>query len=253
MVGAVDVSSAKRESGAGSAVDPRDVVRRFYEDLVNRRDFTAASEIVAAGCAWLPDLPLGPTGAVQYIRRLEAQFPDLRVTVDEIVVDRRVERGRVAARALWSGTYRGLSPAPVATSPGAVWPEAAFFQVTEGKIAELWVDGGVTTVCAVHLELWTGLYVNGDLAAQGHQLDEAAWLQLLARAGATCVSEVLPGGVSGGQLPPTEDELRRRLAERQSTLAAVDSAEQQLREAERQLARAQRALRDAKERANLPA
>jgi predicted ester cyclase len=249
MAGAVEMAMT---AGRAATADARTVVQRFYEELVNQREFAVAGEIIAGGCAWLPGLALGPDGAVQYVRHLVAQFPDLRVMVDEVIADPRAQRGRVVARVTFSGTYRGLSPELTATSPGAVWPEAAFFHVVDGKIDDLWVAGGTTTVCVARHELWTGVYLNGNLVAQGHRIDEPTWLHLLERAGATCVSETIAGGVPGGRLPPTEAELRDLFARRQATLAAVTAAEEQLRSAERQLAEAQRTLHAAKERASLP-
>jgi hypothetical protein len=111
----------------------------------------------------------------------------------------------------------------------------------------------------VQLELWSALYVDGELAAEGRRIDIPVWLDLLRRAGAEC--ELLPVAVGAepiplgdgasvplglglrqGRLPETEQELRDLLAQREAKAAAVAAAQQELAASEQEFLAAQQRL-----------
>ncbi len=80
------------------------LVRAHYEATVNHYNEAAIDQQVAdeffdhaAGER------LGPEGVKKHILGLQAVFPDLRVTIEDIVA----EGDRVAVRATWRGTHKG--------------------------------------------------------------------------------------------------------------------------------------------------
>lgn len=53
-----------------------------------------------------PGTPPGPEAALKYRTMLHKAFPDLRVKIEDIIA----KGDRVAVRASWTGTHRGLLP-----------------------------------------------------------------------------------------------------------------------------------------------
>lgn len=110
---------------------PREVARRFFQRLLNDHDLSACDAYLSpqyrdhdAGEGAL----LGPEPAKVYVTELLATYPDLHVTIDDLVV----EGDRVAGRLHWVGTH-ATTRAPF-DQRGLVWLR---FDV-EGRIAERW-------------------------------------------------------------------------------------------------------------------
>jgi hypothetical protein len=100
--------------------DPRDLVRRMHDVLVTK-DVSIADEIFA------PDFYSHPLdGGIDRVKaswtRILAEHPDLRSTIEDMLVD----GDRVASRA----TVTGLS-----SGPGTMFE---IIRVADGRIAELW-------------------------------------------------------------------------------------------------------------------
>lgn len=83
-----------------------------------------------------PGTPRGPEPVLKYGEMLQAAFPDLRVKIEDIVA----EGDRVAVRATWCATHRGvLQMLPVPASNRAVsFTGMVFWRVRDGKIVERW-------------------------------------------------------------------------------------------------------------------
>ena len=80
-------------------------VRDHFEDFVNRQrldiaDRNFAADFVDHGDDVPPGLPAGPAGAKQYVGRAYQRFPDIRVTIEDMVA----EGDKVVVRNRWTGT-----------------------------------------------------------------------------------------------------------------------------------------------------
>ena len=113
------------------------LVRAHYEATVNSFDPAAIDQQVAddfydhaAGAR------LGPEGVKQHIQAMHAVFPDLRVTIEDILA----EDDRVAVRARWRGThtreFRGISP----SGKTVEFTGMVFWRIVNGKIWERWAS-----------------------------------------------------------------------------------------------------------------
>ena len=111
------------------------LIRAHYEATVNHFDPALIEEQVAddffdhaAGTR------LGPEGVKQHIQALKTVFPDLHVTLEDLIA----EGDKVAVRACWRGThsaeFRGVPPSRrlVAFIGMVVW------RVADGQIRERW-------------------------------------------------------------------------------------------------------------------
>jgi len=83
----------------------KEFVRQHFEDFVNRKrlevaDVNFALEFVDRGSDVPPSMPPGPAGAKAYVGSALQKFPDLHVTVEDIVA----ENDKVVVRNTWRAT-----------------------------------------------------------------------------------------------------------------------------------------------------
>jgi predicted ester cyclase len=115
------------------------LVLEHYEDFVNKHNPEAVRRQLAPDFRdheMPPGTPPGPEAALQYRAVLHTAFPDLRVTIEDIVA----EGDRVAVRARWTGTHRGvlpMMPIPV-TNRGFTFTGMVFWRISDGRIVERW-------------------------------------------------------------------------------------------------------------------
>jgi ketosteroid isomerase-like protein len=107
-------------------------VRRHFEDFVNRQDLSAADRNFARnyqehGTDVPPGLPPGPEGPKQYLAAAFKRFPDIRVTIEDIIA----EGDKVVVRNTWRGTDRD-SGQKIEFGGIVIW------RLAEGKLAERW-------------------------------------------------------------------------------------------------------------------
>ena len=92
-----------------AAEDNKAQLRRIYEECFNQGNLATADELVAPDARdTSPGIPpgiptTGPDGLKGIVSLLRSAFPDLQVTIDEIIA----EGDMVVARATFTGTHRG--------------------------------------------------------------------------------------------------------------------------------------------------
>src|SRR5215210_2045904 len=116
------------------------IVRRYVEEVWTKRNPEALEEfypiydlIGQEGPAEqrLPSLD----AAIEYVRQVQSAFPDLSVTIEDMIA----EEDRVAVRTTWRGTYEGepiggIDPTneTVTVSGNVIW------RIVEGKVVRIW-------------------------------------------------------------------------------------------------------------------
>jgi ketosteroid isomerase-like protein len=88
-----------------TSAEAKDFVRRHFEDFVNRQNLDVADvnlgpEFIDRGSDVPPNVPTGPAGAKAYVGAALQKFPDLHVTVDDIIA----ENDKVVVRNTWRAT-----------------------------------------------------------------------------------------------------------------------------------------------------
>jgi steroid delta-isomerase-like uncharacterized protein len=115
----------------------KSVVMRWIEEAVNKGNLAVADEVIATDCIEHvpgPGLASGREGAKQRVAGYRAAFPDLHVTVEDIIAvgDRVVTRW--AARGTHRGPLMGIPP----TNKPAAWVSIHINRVEDGQIKEDW-------------------------------------------------------------------------------------------------------------------
>ncbi len=116
------------------------LVRRFVEDVKNKRHFEQMGEIFHADYqehnGTVSSFGAGIEGYKNFLNHLFTAFPEDEVTIDEIVA----EGDMVSYRGTETGTHKAEFLRIPATGRSATWTEIQFFRFRDGKVAEHWVD-----------------------------------------------------------------------------------------------------------------
>ncbi|CAN5882464.1 ester cyclase [soil metagenome] len=114
------------------------IVRRLYE-IVSTGDFGRAGEIVDEGAPdneLLPDDP--PARLIDTFKEAFAEaregFPDLSVTVEDVMSEGDRVAARVTMRGTHTGEFQGIAPTGKRVQVGAI----DMFRISEGKVVEHW-------------------------------------------------------------------------------------------------------------------
>ena len=112
-------------------------VRRWFEEVWNNKSEAAVDEMLAEdGIGYgLPSGDIrGPAAFKEYQRLLISAYPDLRVEVEDTVV----EDDKIAARCRVTGIHQGEGLGLTATNKPVEFTGLCMMRVKDGKIVEAW-------------------------------------------------------------------------------------------------------------------
>jgi steroid delta-isomerase-like uncharacterized protein len=116
------------------------VLRRYYDEVVNKGDYSIIGELFTADYHSHHNdpigLPPGPAGVEQFIGGTRAGFPDLELTLDDIFG----EGDLAASRWTLKGTHTEEWFGTPATGKSAEWSGIVLSRFEDGKIAEEWFN-----------------------------------------------------------------------------------------------------------------
>ena len=124
---------------------PRELVERFYAVVWNKADEAEAHRLLAADFRFRASLGpefRGPGGFIVYLRSVHAALEHFTCTIDDLIAT----DDRAAARMSFQGRHRGRMFGVAPTGRDIRWSGAAFFKMSGGAIAELWVLGDIEAV-----------------------------------------------------------------------------------------------------------
>ena len=121
-----------------SADDHKAVVRRWIE-AYNDRDDQAEADVRAPGyvahVSGVP-APLNSEDWTQFIAGFTEAFPDLRLTVEDVLAEGDMVAARVAFHGTHTGDFQGIPP----TNKQVVFSGMELNRMLDGKVAEHWVE-----------------------------------------------------------------------------------------------------------------
>ena len=88
-----------------STEENKAVIRRVVEEVLNKGDMSVVPELIAPDYVYHSPFGefKGPEGFKQFITMFRTAFPDLHLTVEDMVA----EGDKLAARVSWRGTFKG--------------------------------------------------------------------------------------------------------------------------------------------------
>jgi steroid delta-isomerase-like uncharacterized protein len=121
-----------------STEENKALVRRFYEEVFNNKNMAGVDAFVAPNIID-HSLPPGTPGGIESVRQavtmLLTAFPDLHLTLEDIIV----EGDRVAVRWTMRGTHQGASLGMPPTGKQFTIPGVSLLYLERGKVVEAWI------------------------------------------------------------------------------------------------------------------
>jgi steroid delta-isomerase-like uncharacterized protein len=135
----VVLGAALLAPAAGYGQDHKALLRRFFEEGVSNGNLTVVDEVFAptfVGRSVAPAMEVkGPAGVKQRFTQLRTAFPDLHVTVEEMVA----EGDKIATRTTWRGTHQGEYLGMAPSGKAVTWTTLTLGRVANGKVQEGWL------------------------------------------------------------------------------------------------------------------
>lgn len=116
----------------------RVVVRRVIEEVINRGHWDAVDELFATNFTLHdgpPGLPGGPEGAKQWFGLFRTAFPDIHLSIDDMLA----EGDKVATRFTACGTHAGELFGIPSTQKPVTWTGLVLSHLEHGKVTDDWV------------------------------------------------------------------------------------------------------------------
>lgn len=118
------------------------VYRRFLEQGFNQGRLDVVDEVLSPSYVNRdapPGSPAGPEGVKQIINTFRAAFPDLQITIEELVA----EGDKVCARSTMRGTHRGVLFGVAPTGRAVAMAGLTMVTVVDGRLVESYVRNDV--------------------------------------------------------------------------------------------------------------
>jgi predicted ester cyclase len=115
------------------------VVRRFVEEIPNKKNSIPADELLTAGFVLhFPNMPAveGIDAFKEIPTAILSAFPDLVETIDDLVAEGDYVVERLTLRGTHLGEFMGVAP----TRKPVSWTAIAIYRLEAGRIAECWVE-----------------------------------------------------------------------------------------------------------------
>lgn len=115
-----------------SPEENKGLIHQVIEEIINQGNLNAIDDVFAPDFVErsTPDQPPGPDGVKAYVSQVRANFPDLRVSIDDLIA----EGDKVVIRTTW----RGTRPSGQQSARTMI----QIFRITDGKFVEEWNEGG---------------------------------------------------------------------------------------------------------------
>ena len=112
--------------------------RRFMDEVFNRGNISLVDEVCAPDFVEREELPPGiPPGCEaikQFSTVFRSAFPDLKVTIDDMIA----EGDKVVVRGTWSGTHKGEFMGIPPTGKSVSFGVIDTVRIAGGKLVEHW-------------------------------------------------------------------------------------------------------------------
>ncbi len=113
------------------------IIRRIYDEFISQGNINTFDELVSSDVVEHEEMAdFSPTaeGVKQFFAMFRSAFPDIRATIDDLIV----EGDKVVVRATWSasqkGEFMGVPPSGKSVTFGVI----DIFRIANGKVAEHW-------------------------------------------------------------------------------------------------------------------
>jgi steroid delta-isomerase-like uncharacterized protein len=119
--------------------DNKAIVRHYYAEVLTKGNVAAIDDLVSPTYVGhdpaAPDAQ-GTAGLKQRVTRLRTAFPDLHVTVEDMVAEGDKVATRLTLQGTHKGEFRGIAP----TGRQITWTATSIIRLQNGKFVEGWAN-----------------------------------------------------------------------------------------------------------------
>jgi len=112
------------------------LARRFYDEVLNGRRMDVADAILSPQYVDHSAPAPGLENFKQYLAMITSVFPDIKVTVEDMIVEGDKVAVRLTIHGTQSGPFRGFPPA----GRQATWTGMDIIHFSNGRITERWSE-----------------------------------------------------------------------------------------------------------------
>jgi steroid delta-isomerase-like uncharacterized protein len=116
------------------------IARRWFEDLWNKGNLSVADEVLAPTYVHhdlsTPDFGRGPESEKKRVTHYRTAFPDLHLTIDDLIA----ENDKIVVRWTCRGTHKGDLSGIAPTGKGFTLTGVSISRISAGKAVEGWVN-----------------------------------------------------------------------------------------------------------------
>ena len=115
------------------------LMRRLFEEGFHSGKLAVVDEIFHPDFVdrSTPEQPPGTEGVQDYISMVRTGFPDISITIEDLVA----EEERVVVRTIWRGTHLGEYEGIAPTGKQVTRSMIQIFHIKDGKLLEEWSEG----------------------------------------------------------------------------------------------------------------
>lgn len=117
----------------------KQIIRQVFEEAFNHKNMELIDVLFSPHFTdqSTPDQLAGPQGVKEYFAQLHTSFPDMLVTIEDLIA----EGEKVVVRTTWRGTHLGKLADIEPTGKQVTGTMIQIFRVVNGKILEEWNEG----------------------------------------------------------------------------------------------------------------
>jgi len=117
----------------------KQIIRRVFEEAFNQKNMELINVLFSPYFTdqSTPDQPAGPEGVKEYFAQVHTAFPNMQVTIEDLIA----EGEKVVVRTTWRGTHTGKPGAVKPTDRQVTGTMIQIFRVVDGKIVKEWNEG----------------------------------------------------------------------------------------------------------------
>ena len=112
------------------------LARRFYDEILNGRKMDVADEILSSEYVDHSAAAPGRENFKTYFAMITNVFPDIKVTVEDLLVDDDKAAVRLTIHGTQLGSFRGFPP----SGRQATWAGLDIMHISKGIIIERWSE-----------------------------------------------------------------------------------------------------------------
>lgn len=117
----------------------RQVIRRVFEEALQDGNIDLVDSLFSAHFIdhSTPYQPAGTQGVKEYFRQVRTGFPDIEISIEDLIA----EGDKIAVRTIWRGTHLGEYEGHAPSGRQVTRSMLQIFYLAEGRIVEEWNEG----------------------------------------------------------------------------------------------------------------